>query len=222
MLNRGYQSKSIVAAALLLIAHAVVVYGFQWREITPDWIPLANFPETIASWQTVRTLYMDAPTAALLKPDDYMSRTLEDRVSHTQVNVFVAYFKSLRTSSGPHSPSVCLPGAGWVPVENSVLEIPPTETSRAPLAVNRYALQKGNERIQALYWYQTAAHSYAEEYVGKYYLFSDFLKYRRSDLCLIRLLIDSRAIENSAEMQKSFDLARKIHAGVATHLMPLN
>ena len=103
------------------------------------------------------------------------------------INFFVAHFKSLQDSYGPHSPRVCLPGAGWL-VRSSKIETVPIPGRAEGIPVNEYILEKSSDRILVIYWYQNDRNVWAEEFRAKLKLLPDLIRYRRSDVSLIRLI----------------------------------
>jgi EpsI family protein len=54
--------------------------------------------------------------------------------------------------------------------------------------VNRYIVQRGEEKSLVLYWYQTPNRVIASEFEAKYYLVLDSIRYRRSDTALVRVV----------------------------------
>ena len=122
-----------------------------------------------------------------LKPDSYILRDYANSASGSAVNVFVAYFKSLQSGYGPHSPAVCLPGSGWLVRERTILNIS-VPGRGAAIPVNKFLLEKAGQHILVLYWYQNDRNVWAEEFQGKLRLLPDLIKYKRSDVSLVRLV----------------------------------
>jgi EpsI family protein len=104
------------------------------------------------------------------------------------VDLFVAFFKSQRAGVTPHSPKVCLPSNGWTEESSSIISVSvPGEP--APIPVNRYIVSHEEQRSLVLYWYQSAHRVIANEYLAKFALIFDSLRYRRSDEALIRVIV---------------------------------
>ena len=55
--------------------------------------------------------------------------------------------------------------------------------------MNEYVLEKSGQNILVLYWYQNDRHVWAEEFQAKLTMLPDLLRYRRSDVSLVRLVI---------------------------------
>jgi EpsI family protein len=143
---------------------------------------------------------------------DYTNQ--DGRVS---VNLFVAYFKSLQNSYGPHSPRACLPGNGWN--ARSWKVIPMTVSSRPEaIPVNEYMLEKGREQILVLYWYQNNRRAWAEEFQAKLNLLADLLRYRRSDVSLVRIVAPLNGSDSSHSLESSKDFAQALFPALAERL----
>jgi len=99
----------------------------------------------------------------------------------------VAYFKSLQSGYGPHSPSVCLPGSGWLVKDRNIIDIS-VPGREAGIPVNKFVLEKAGQHILVLYWYQNDRNVWAQEFQGKLRLLPDLIKYKRSDVSLVRLV----------------------------------
>src|SRR6201999_2229352 len=80
-------------------------------EIIPERQRFVTFPETIEDWRG-RSSQLEAWAENSLALDDYV---LSDytKLDGKVVNLYVAYYASQRTGESPHSPLVCIPGAGW-------------------------------------------------------------------------------------------------------------
>jgi len=147
---------------------------------------LERMPTQLGGWKTVSEQALDPAVQEYLKPDSYLLRDYTNPQLGT-VNVFVAYFKSLQSGYGPHSPSVCLPGSGWLVRERSILNLP-VPGRAAGIPVNKFVMEKSGQQILVLYWYQNDRNVWAQEFQGKLRLLPDLLKYKRSDLSLVRLV----------------------------------
>jgi EpsI family protein len=149
---------------------------------------LRKMPMQLDGRTALGELNLDPTVAEALKPDDYILRDYGDGAGGASVNVFVAYFKSLQYNYGPHSPRICLPGSGWLTRSASVasLEIPGRAES---IPINEFMMERASERIVVVYWYQNDRDVWAEEYRAKLKLLPNLLRYRRSDVSLVRLVM---------------------------------
>jgi EpsI family protein len=178
----------------VLLVEIALFYRMPTAEYVPHPPPLNSFQRTVADWTTVQELELDSETQALLKADDTISRAYVGPSGH--LSFFVAFFKSQRGGVTPHSPKICLPGAGWTPQGSSVISID-VPGEKKPLPINRYIVRHGEDRSLVLYWYSTAHHVMADEYVSKLYLMDEGLRYRRSDEAVYRVIVPIRKGEEA-------------------------
>jgi len=176
----------LLTAALLL--QAVFLYGFTRSEITPEHQTLSTLPLQFEDWTLQEENKITEETQAVLRADDLLSRTYVSPSKRTGANLFVAFFSSQRTGQTPHSPKNCLPGSGWVPILSDTLQISlPGRT--LPAEVNRYVVQKGDNKSLVLYWYQSRDRIVAREYAAKFFVIADALRYNRTDTALVRIVV---------------------------------
>jgi len=179
--------RSIQVVTLILAAQAVLLYGFHRTESVPPVPPLAEFPNVVNGWQTYQEGVVDEEVQKVLRADDVLNRTFVGPASATAVNLFIAAFKSQRTGQAPHSPKNCLPGNGWVPSVSQIIYVP--IPGMAPVEVNKWVVQKGDDASLVLYWYQSRDRSVASEYKAKFYVAADAIRYNRTDTALIRVVV---------------------------------
>lgn len=179
--------------ALILTAVLVLQAGFFYAvagrpEDVPAIAPLSVFPEFIGGFSMVQSVPLEPEVRDLLKADDTMNRVYADPSGTHQVLLFVAYFKTQRFGQSPHSPKNCLPGSGWEPMytDRPSIQVPGWPT---PIAVNRYVVERGDDKNVTLYWYQSHSRVIASEYSAKFWLVADALRYHRSDTSLVRISV---------------------------------
>src|SRR5581483_7992997 len=176
----------ILPAVLILVVQAGAMHVLSIPEQDLPTPPLQQLPLHVGQWTASQNQPLDADVVAYLKPDSYVLRDYQDGRS-SPINLFVAYFKSLQNSYGPHSPKVCLPGSGWLISSSRVRPlVVPGRPEGIP--VNEYVLEKNNDRILVLYWYQNDRNVWAEEVWSKIKLLPDLIRYKRSDVSLVRLV----------------------------------
>jgi EpsI family protein len=147
---------------------------------------LHAIPWQVGPWKATGEQSIGPDTEAVLKPDEYILRDYANEKGGS-VDLFVAYFKSLQNTYGPHSPSICLPGSGWLVSSSKIVNFPvPGRADGIP--VNLYTMEKASQRILVMYWYQNDRDVWAEEYHAKLRLLPDLIRYRRSDVSLVRLV----------------------------------
>jgi EpsI family protein len=180
------RSRSARILTLVLVVQSAVFYGFSRQEATPSIAPLSTFPTTVGDWSLYQEGVIEKEILDVLRADDILSRTYYS--SSGLANLFIAFFKSQRAGQAPHSPKNCLPGSGWVPELSGIVSISVPGSDQS-IEVNRYIVQKGDERSLVLYWYQSRNRVVANEYVAKFYVVADAIRYNRTDTALVRVVI---------------------------------
>jgi EpsI family protein len=178
------RSKPVMIVTAVLVTEVALFQGVPTQEFVPTPPPLEQFAVDVGPWRMLRQMSMDSATENLLKADDTLNRQY---AGPGEVDLFVAFFKSQRAGVTPHSPKVCLPSNGWTEESSGIISISvPGEP--APIPVNRYVVSHEDQRSLVLYWYQSAHRVVANEYLAKFALIFDSLRYRRSDEALIRVI----------------------------------
>jgi len=121
----------------------------------------------------------------------------------------VAWFNSqTRGDRQPHSPRVCLPGAGWLPEATGTVRI---ETPAGRLAATQYIVSKGGFRSAVLYWYQTPRRTIAGEWEAKSWILLDALRDHRTDVALVRIVVPSFNQQDKVATDAAADFARAVY-----------
>jgi EpsI family protein len=178
------RSKPVMVVTVVLVMEIALFHGVPTAEFVPTPPPLQQFAVDVGPWRMIRQMSIDSATENLLRADDTLNRQY---AGQGEVDLFVAFFKSQRAGVTPHSPKVCLPSNGWTEESSRIISVNvPGET--APIPVNRYVVSHEDQRSLVLYWYQSAHRVVANEYLAKFALIFDSLRYRRSDEALIRVI----------------------------------
>lgn len=195
-----------VGVCLILIAQAAVSRAVSVSEAPRRDPDLRAFPMELANWQAQGEQALEEDLIRTLKPTEYLLRDYTNRSSGASIDLFIGYFASLQNNFGPHSPRVCLPGAGWLVRSSKVTEIP-VPGARKTIPVNEYVMEKASDRIFVLYWYQNDRNVWAEEFWAKLTLLPDLIRYRRSDASLIRLITPMESVSPEAERARTTEFA---------------
>ncbi len=171
---------------------------------------LANLPGEFANWKVVSEQALEPAVQEYLRPDSYILRDYTNASTSSSVNVFVAYFKSLQSGYGPHSPAVCLPGSGWLVRAQSIMNLA-VPGRPAGIPVNKFVMEKGDQHILVLYWYQNDRNAWAQEFQGKLMLLPDLIKYQRSDVSLVRLVQPLSADDASQALPQLQQFAKLLY-----------
>jgi EpsI family protein len=174
-----------VFVAAFLAVQAALTHWASGTEHPPSPPGLAALPSRMDTWQQTGENPAISELSSTLHADRVLSRTYYDQQSGSSVELFIAWFQSQRGgASQPHSPKVCLPGAGWTPETSGSLEL---NTTAGPLKMNRYLVRQGPMRAVVLYWYQTPRRAIAGEWESKFWLIADALRDHRTDTALVRV-----------------------------------
>jgi len=177
-----------MVVSVVLVLQIVLFYATPRAEYIPNPPALKSFPTTIGPWHMTAESALDTEVQDLLKADDTFNR--QYTAPDGDLNAFVAYFRTARAGVQPHSPKVCLPGAGWIKESSNIItvDIP----GHGPIPVNRYVVTHGQFRDVVLYWYQTRHSSAGDEYMARLYLMLEGVRYHRSDTALVRVIVPTQ------------------------------
>ncbi len=209
------KSKAALAATVLLLAQAAVLYSSIRPEAIPQGRPLEQLPLSMGSWDFVEDYAVDQETRDVLKADDLLYRGYKDPSTGRVATLEVAAFRSLRNGKTPHSPKNCLPGSGWTQLSSNMYPIDIGDGQ--PIVVNRYVVQHGDDRSVVLYWYQSRQRVVASEYAAKFWVMADAIRLNRTDTAMVRVVVpivheDADAATNTAAnfIQAFFGPLRRI------------
>jgi EpsI family protein len=178
------RNKPALAVTALLAVEIGLFYFMPTKEYVPTPPPLDVFATNVGRWSTVAQFPIDDYTRDLLRADDTLTR---DYAGPSNVELFVAIFKSQRAGVTPHSPKMCLPANGYAEESSRIISVTVPGES-APIPVNRYVVAKDGQRELVFYWFQNSRRVTADEYMAKAYLILDSIRYRRSDEALVRVI----------------------------------
>ena len=192
-------NRILLTVSIILILQAAALSLLSLPEQSLPIPGLNKLPVEFGDWYLTRELSLEPDVTAYLKPDDYILRDYVNKSESSQVNLFVAFFRSIQNVYGPHSPSICLPGSGWLIRESAVksFEVP---GHFASFPLNMYVLEKAGARILVLYWYQNNRDVWASETHVKLTFLPDLIRYRRSDISLIRLVMPMSGANKDAAL----------------------
>jgi EpsI family protein len=204
------------AACLILVVQAGASRMLKIDEKNIGIPGLHALPWQLGPWSTSEEQSIGPEVTAYLKPDEYILRDYVNPSNGVTIDLFVAYFKSLQNVYGPHSPRICLPGSGWLVSSSKIVNIDvPGRPGGIP--VNQFTMEKSNERILVLYWYQNDRDVWAEEYHAKLRLLPDLIRYRRSDVSLVRLIAPMRGSTPDKELASCKQFTDRVFPLLAEH-----
>jgi len=188
-------TRRLLVLTFAVVAAAVCLHATTAEEHVPLRQPLATMPLNLGGWTAIREEQFDAATVAVLRADDYVSRTYV-RDGRGEADLYVGYYETQRQGDTIHSPMNCLPAAGWQLLTIGRRSI---EAAGRQVVVNRDTIQKGLDARLVLYWYQSHGRSVASEYWTKAYLVLDGLRLHRTEGAIVRVITPMRDGEAAAE-----------------------
>jgi len=199
------------AAAALIVSSTIYLHGRAKEWLSPPHLQVTDFPRAVGDYQGGDALPFSRDTLDVLGPGEFLERRYQ-RAPQPGIDLFLAYFPSQRTGDTIHSPKHCLPGAGWEPVESSLLQL--TGPDGKPITVNYWVIAKGEQRQVALYWYQAHGRVVADEYRAKFYQVWDAMRLNRTDGSLVRVITPVVGFE-------SLDSAKRRVIEFSEQLLPM-
>jgi len=146
---------------------------------------LGSFPVAIDGWRSVESEILADADLDVLKPSDYLVRLYIDS-NGEEASLYIGYWQSQRKGAQVHSPKNCLPGGGWEPIEATRMRIPVRDGDPS-IEVYRYLLQKGEQTMIVLYWFQSQGRTTGSELRAKIDLVSNSMLHHRSDGAIVRV-----------------------------------
>lgn len=210
-----------VIVCVCLLSGAGLIARASKSEIVPTRAPLSELPFMVDDWRGQSGADFDEATLAILGVDEYINRVY---ASPTQLPVFVyvGYYQSQRQGDTMHSPLNCLPGAGWIPIDQRRISFPVRDANgERTIEVNSFVIEKGLDRQAVLYWYQSHGRVVASEYWGKVYTVLDAIRWNRTDGALVRIIVPVGRSEtgNQAESERTaIRFVQAVFPSLANHL----
>jgi EpsI family protein len=217
-------SKYARVLTVVLLLQACAFYALASRsEHTPPIPALSTFPNTIGDWRVVRDLPFEKEVMDILKADDitnreYANSNVRGRSGELiPLLLTIEYFKTQRTGQSPHSPKNCLPGSGWEPVstDRPAIRVPGRQD---PIVINRYISQHGLDKSVVLYWYQSHGRVVASEYYSKFWLVADAIRYNRSDVSMVKIVVPVEGNFTDAASKTATDFVVLIYPSLTKQL----
>jgi EpsI family protein len=166
------------------VAALVTVHSRSHGHATPLRRNLDDFPTQVGAWQGREVTRLDVETLNVLKVSDYIMRRYVD-AGGPGIWLYLGYWESQRRGAQMHSPKNCLPGSGWEPVEATI--VPITVGAGHTIHVNRFVVQKGDQRELVLYWYRAQGEDVPGEVAAKAAMVKNAIARNRTDGALVRV-----------------------------------
>lgn len=207
------------APAAVLVVGALFTVGIDHQQAVPlrHGLPDA-LPRAIGAWEGRDLTIPDAELQAA-GVTDYLFRAfqlpgVEEAAIAPAFTLYVGYYDQQTQGRTIHSPKNCLPGSGWEALQSRPERI---ATAGGVVVVNRYLLQREDERALVLYWYQGRGRVESNEYMVKVDLLRDAALRGRTEEALVRIVVPVRSTEQEA-LAVATRAASEIVAGVSNAL----
>jgi len=134
-----------------------------------------------------------AATDAVIGDDEVHASGVTDYINRgydiggvAPVTLYIGYHATQQGDKRMHSPTLCLPGSGWTPVASNIV---PVSVEGKSVGVNRYVLQKSNQRILVYYWFQGRGRITTGQAALKMNAMKDALLAHRDEEALVRIVV---------------------------------
>ncbi len=171
---------------LLIGLTLVVTLSMSFTKKIPSRQALSYFPMKIGQWTGTRK-QMDKRFWEKLDLSDYLL-AIYTAPNGKYVNLYIAYYESQRKGESIHSPSTCLPGSGWVFIEEGVQKIKAPGLKLESFPVRYVVMEKGASKQIAYYWFYLRGRIVTSLFQVKLYNLLDGFTKHRTDGALIRVV----------------------------------
>jgi len=165
---------------------AVILYVNFLSTVKPIPLPksLEDFPRTIGKFRRVQSQTFNKKVLQIAGVDNYIMWQYQDPQGYT-LGLYIGYYRDQTEGSIIHSPKHCMPGSGWEPFMEEVVNL--QDVRGNSYEINHMVLQKGTDKQIAHYWYEGRSRVVANEYEDRALMIWDSLVRRRSDGALVRV-----------------------------------
>jgi len=163
-----------------------LLHGVTGTVRTPIKQPLEKFPLQVDNWKVISSHKSSDQVIKILGVDDYIEYNYTGPTGQT-INFYAAFYESVGTGGGYHSPKNCIPGGGWGIDSIKTVQVPAPKGS-PPVKVSEMLIRNGSEYQIVFYWYQNRGRIIASEYWEKIYLVLDAVLMKRRDGTFVRLM----------------------------------
>lgn len=194
----------VLMVLALLVTTYLLLQGVSGTVRTPIKQSLNNFPSTLGEWKVLSSRASTDAVVKLLGVDDYVEYNYANPDGRA-LNFYAAFYESVGTGGGYHSPKNCIPGGGWGIDSVKTVQLSPTD-GRAPVTVSEMIIRNRNEYQVVMYWYQNRGRIIGSEYWEKIYLVLDAVFMKRRDGTFVRLMapVTNGSLEQTEQQLQGF------------------
>ena len=180
-------SRQSLFALLLTLSFSAVLVGTHVVTTRAEAMirppALGSLPLTLGEWEGQEGAPLDAESARIIAPDQYLHRYYVAPAGVVEIDV--AYYTQRRVGASMHSPLNCLPGNGWTVSDSRVRTIP---TTTGPVEIRELTVRRNRALFALAYWYQSRSRVLTGELATRFQLLSDSLMRRPADVGLVRVM----------------------------------
>jgi EpsI family protein len=180
-------SRQSLFALLLTLSFAAVFVGTHVVTTRAESMvrppSLESIPMTLGEWEGQAGAPLDAESARIVAPDQYLHRYYVAPAGVVEMDV--AYYTQRRVGASMHSPLNCLPGNGWTVSDSRARTV---TTAAGPVEIRELTVRRNRVLFALAYWYQSRAQVLTGELATRFQLLSDSLMRRPADVGLVRVM----------------------------------
>ena len=184
--QRRWQTRSpvVVFMTALLVAVVFTTPAVKRDDAPVASKPMSSFPLQLGKWKARESrLPVSIETSAGATDYYYGDFRSPD---NQRINLYIAYYADQKLGAAPHSPTVCIPGDGWV--IHSDTPIPLTARDGKTIYVSRLVMTKGDQSSIAYYWLKQGDRTFSQQFKARLDLIRFAITQNRADAALVRLV----------------------------------
>ncbi|GAB4180771.1 MAG: EpsI family protein [Geothermobacteraceae bacterium] len=196
------KAKGRILILCLLLAAAAWFVNSHTFAAPPVTRPLSDVPTRLPGWTMTTETRFDDRVLGVLRPSDYLFREYVDD-NGNRVRLYVGYHDGGPDSGPIHSPRHCLPGSGWM-LMDQVEDRLPIGDQQVPLVCATY--RKGESGTETfLYWYQMMGRRLTGDFELKLFKIFNAMFHNRRDAAFVRISVpDAGTRDDSRRIGESF------------------
>lgn len=201
--NNTSPLRVLLVLALLMTTY-FLLQGVSGTVRTPIKQTLSNFPSALGEWKVLSNRASTDAVIKMLGVNDYVEYNYANSAGQT-LNFYAAFYESVGTGGGYHSPKNCIPGGGWGIDRVKTVQLAFTD-GRPPVTISEMIIRNRNEYQVVMYWYQNRGRIIGSEYWEKIYLVLDAVFMKRRDGTFVRLIapVTNGDIEQTEKLLQDF------------------
>ena len=178
----GKKSFILILSVVLVTSVAALTLKYYQPDAATD-VRFDDFPLVVGDWagerEVVAPYVMD-----ILNPKAIFSATYTNSQG-VEVHLLFDYFVTSGSFGGPHSPRNCLPGSGWVIVDQTERRI---DVGSREISAGRLQMRLDQTHRMMDFWYVTNYGETASDYLFKFYSMIGSLALQPREVAFVRFI----------------------------------